>query len=469
MVCMAAGIRIQLAIGAFLLVLVRVDVSAQATKAYSHGEPTAFEQYMLELLNSARSDPAAAVSRLGIGLNDGLSPGTIAAAPKPPLAFHRLLVDSARGHSSWMLAAQTFSHTGIDGTSPTDRASRAGYGFPAAENIGYQTASAAPDYATMTRAIHDSLVRSAGHRRNIMDSAYSLVGIGLRPGIFEGWNSLMGTQNFSAGGATDDSGPFIVGVAYADHNTNGAYDPGEGLGSLSVQTSLGGYHAVTSSSGGYCIPIVPLATNTATVPLPFAVGPDSWSAAESYDKTYRAQEIAASANTNVQVVWSGGLLPAPVTGTLTIKQPTRINFRLQGTNGQFYDRTMVTAESVKADLVVPAPAHAASVKLLPRRRTVTAGKPCKLVVVVGNNSTNAQTIPVYLGSSDPEKIPAPGYTNVIVRGKRSEKQKAATARVSFGFVVPTNALGAVQITASVGGGVAGAVTALKVVPPRTGR
>lgn len=50
-------------------------------------QPSAYEQYMLELVNRARLNPEAEANRLGIGLNDGLSPNTISVDPKQPLAF----------------------------------------------------------------------------------------------------------------------------------------------------------------------------------------------------------------------------------------------------------------------------------------------------------------------------------------------------------------------------------------------
>jgi len=36
-------------------------------------EPTAYEQYLLELVNRARFNPLGEASLLGIGLNDGLA------------------------------------------------------------------------------------------------------------------------------------------------------------------------------------------------------------------------------------------------------------------------------------------------------------------------------------------------------------------------------------------------------------
>ena len=66
-------------------------------------QPTAEEQYLLELVNRARQNPTAEAQLYGISLNEGLSPGTISETPKPPLAFNLNLIDAAREHSQWML------------------------------------------------------------------------------------------------------------------------------------------------------------------------------------------------------------------------------------------------------------------------------------------------------------------------------------------------------------------------------
>ena len=51
-------------------------------------EPNDYEQYLLELINRGRADPAAEAARYGIDLNEGLSPGTISSDPKQPLAVN---------------------------------------------------------------------------------------------------------------------------------------------------------------------------------------------------------------------------------------------------------------------------------------------------------------------------------------------------------------------------------------------
>lgn len=84
---------------------------------------------MLELINRARLDPQAEAARFGISLNNGLAEGTISSAPKAPLAFNSDLNESAAGHSSWMLAADVFSHTGSGGSNSATRMKNAGYVF----------------------------------------------------------------------------------------------------------------------------------------------------------------------------------------------------------------------------------------------------------------------------------------------------------------------------------------------------
>ena len=104
-------------------------------------EPTAYDQFLLELINKARANPTAEASRLGINLNQGLNAGQISTAPKQPLAFNGDLVDAAHKHSKWMLDTDTFSHTGSGGSSFTTRMKAEGYVFSgswtAGENISW--------------------------------------------------------------------------------------------------------------------------------------------------------------------------------------------------------------------------------------------------------------------------------------------------------------------------------------------
>src|SRR5687767_10501834 len=50
--------------------------------------PTAFEQYVIELINRARANPSAEAKRYGIDLNEGLAGGTISSGARQPLAIN---------------------------------------------------------------------------------------------------------------------------------------------------------------------------------------------------------------------------------------------------------------------------------------------------------------------------------------------------------------------------------------------
>ena len=218
-------------------------------------QPTAFEQYFLELVNRDRADPGAAAQRYGIGLNDGLSAGTISATAKQPLAFNPALIDAARGHSGWMLATDTFSHTGANGSSPGDRMGAAGYGFTGSwtwgENIAIQWGGATAITATQVDSFAGGLFRSAGHRTNILNDAFREVGIGLAAGEYKGAAGVTATQDFARSG----TGAFLTGVAFDDRDGDRFYDPGEGLGGITVKVSSGGTVLQTSTwdAGGYQI------------------------------------------------------------------------------------------------------------------------------------------------------------------------------------------------------------------------
>ena len=82
--------------------------------AYDHGNPSNAEQYLVELINRARSDPAAEAARYGIDLNEGLRPGTLSPAPRAPLPFNPMSLKAAAEHAEWLLPQHPFpSHPRI--------------------------------------------------------------------------------------------------------------------------------------------------------------------------------------------------------------------------------------------------------------------------------------------------------------------------------------------------------------------
>jgi hypothetical protein len=229
--------------------------------------PSDLEQYMVELINHARANPAVQASLYGIDLNEGLTPGSISAAAKQPLAINPVLVASATSHTQEMLQTQVFSHAGADGSSPYDRELAAGYNFAGSwgwgENIAYRSNSAAvpPPDATAVLEEQDLFVDGGetgrGHRVNLLNPAFKEIGVGAQEGFFNGANALMTTEDF----AYSTGNSFLTGVVFNDANHNGFYDPGEGLAGVNISAVRVGAGAVNStqswSSGGYTLQLAP--------------------------------------------------------------------------------------------------------------------------------------------------------------------------------------------------------------------
>ena len=111
-----------------------------------------------------------------------------AAAGCGPVRADARLAQAAAAHSADMASQAYFSHTSLDGSSPWDRARRAGYEWPSAENIAAGNASAE---ATM-----DQLMNSPGHRDNILNCAHKAVGVGRATGgpYRYYWTQLFGSR-----------------------------------------------------------------------------------------------------------------------------------------------------------------------------------------------------------------------------------------------------------------------------------
>jgi serralysin len=195
-------------------------------------QATAFEQLMLELVNAARARTGA-----------------------QPLAFNSALNTSADRHSDWMIATDTFSHTGSGGSSPTQRMTKAGYKFSgtwaSAENIAWASTRAPSGYQDEVQLLHKNLMNSPGHKANILKGTFREIGIGFDTGAFQGWNGAFVTENFARSG----SKIFLTGVALGDRDGDRFYDVGEGLGGLTVTAvgSSGARAATTGAAGGYSL------------------------------------------------------------------------------------------------------------------------------------------------------------------------------------------------------------------------
>lgn len=216
---------------------------------------SAAEQYALELINRARLDPAAEAIRYGVSLNAGLSAGTISTDARQVLAPNQELHVSAHAHSDWMLETNTFSHTGVDDSTPGVRMNQAGYLFEGSwgwrENLAWSGTSGTMDLEAAIDGHHEGLYLSAGHRTNTFATTIREVGIAQVGGDFVqdgvAYDSSMLTVNFAHSG-TD---VFVTGVAFDDRDGDDFYSIGEGLGGIWFEAD--GARVTTEQAGGYGI------------------------------------------------------------------------------------------------------------------------------------------------------------------------------------------------------------------------
>jgi len=120
------------------------------------------EQRMLQLVNQAR-----------------------AAEGLPPLKANAKLGESAAGHLGWMIAKRSLAHRFPGEGDLTSRVAATGLRFNAsAENVAF---------ATDWEDLHPGLMKSPGHRANILSPKYDEVGIAIGRGI-DGYYAV---QNFA--------------------------------------------------------------------------------------------------------------------------------------------------------------------------------------------------------------------------------------------------------------------------------
>ena len=211
-------------------------------------EPTAYAQYMLELINLVRGDPTVGAARLSIYLNEGLAPDRISSAAKQPLAFSPFLVNAAQDRSTWMIAHNLLP---------------APAGAPENNASTPMPALGVPNVLAATSKLHSDLFCDTGvpgrlDRLNLMDPDFQEVGISLISHVFQGVDSVVCTQDF----AFSNQLPFITGVVFQDDLVlrDYFYTPGEALGGVTVtavQQGAGGatFTTKTFASGGYSLQV----------------------------------------------------------------------------------------------------------------------------------------------------------------------------------------------------------------------
>ncbi len=289
--------------------------------------PTDAEQYMLELINRARANPAAEGQRLvALAGSDpmlrratarwdlGLFSRTISSyAPEPPLAFNPRLIDAALAEDASMLAKNSQQHSpagfltnptvAVDGDGLAYYPTGSG-GWATGENIfAYaQGVAATPTaYADYFEAgfLLDWGNPDFGHLKNLLAPGpaeanfaagiypFNEVGVGLVTGVTPTVPPPSNPSNPANGGlnvgpaiVTQEFGwrqgtSFLTGTFFIDYQGTHLYSPGEGLGSVTIRAvgtaGQGTFATQTWSSGGYSLALPPGTYQvTASGPLPGA-------------------------------------------------------------------------------------------------------------------------------------------------------------------------------------------------------
>jgi Ca2+-binding RTX toxin-like protein len=216
---------------------------------------SAQEQFMIELVNRARLDPAGEAELLGVALNKGVSAQRISAQSYQPLAVNQSLSQSSDAHSRWMLRNETVSHRGDAGSNAGDRIGSAGYDLGRnatwSENVAFRASSGTLNKTAAIIEQHISLFESPLHRLNMFKTTVAEIGVGQAVGNFMGYQASLVTQNFAA----RNKSVFLTGVAYTDRNGDDFYSIGEGK--RGVVFSVADQQSRSLAAGGYAVEISP--------------------------------------------------------------------------------------------------------------------------------------------------------------------------------------------------------------------
>jgi uncharacterized protein YkwD len=315
---------------------------------------------MLQLINEARTNPAAAAAQITSPSN--LTPDVQAtlkyynvnlqqvkqtignATPQPPLAWNQALANAAQGQSQYQANNQVQSHTGANGSTSLQRIEQAGYSNPTsnAENA-YAYASSVME--SMQAFLIDWGVPSDGHRINIQQpgvsaqNAYTSVGIGIvqTNSSNPSYGPMVVTQDFGSQANTQAQ---VVGVAYYDNSHTGFYLPGEGQGNVQIDAVNLKTGAVSSTqtwdSGGYELPLAPgqyriiaslndQVIQTATITVNNLNVEQDFILTNTWQRGTRESAIAAAQPVVAPIVTTPSTPPSPARGALealTSTQPT---------------------------------------------------------------------------------------------------------------------------------------------------
>lgn len=148
-----------------VLLIATLVGSAKSTRAQTNVLSASVRIYLPLVL--AQAAPAPTFEEQVIGL---VNQERAKLANCPALNHNLQLAAAAEGHSLDMANQNYFSHTGSDGSSPSSRASAAGYPLPVGENIAAGQAT--------PQDVVNAWLSSPGHRANMLDCSYRSLGVG---------------------------------------------------------------------------------------------------------------------------------------------------------------------------------------------------------------------------------------------------------------------------------------------------
>jgi uncharacterized protein YkwD len=226
----------------------------------------AVERALLAVINTARKDPALAL------LNAGIDPikaaeiygkrGWDLTDPLPPLAWNERLNKTAAAHNRDMRDRNYFSTFSLDGLTPLDRVTAAGYDpVHVGESLGILwVGKGAPEDAgalAMARRLYAQMLKidadpDSGADRNLFSPSVTEVGIGVAAIFQDGDGQPIGYAVVADFARPRDERSFVVGTVYEDRNHNGLMDDDEGTPGMKIIANpgySGMWQTVTAQSG----------------------------------------------------------------------------------------------------------------------------------------------------------------------------------------------------------------------------
>jgi uncharacterized protein YkwD len=252
-------------------------------KSVGGQHPDGNEQQIVWLMNRARTNPTSEGNWLAESTDPEIAGGRdyfnvnlnvlknefASYAAKPPAAFDVRLYNAAKAHSDDLVARDAQDHTG-------QYARVTSAGFTCAGGTGYTYRGSVFSYASTALNAHaawnidwgpspDGMQSERGHRKAVMSIDGEYTNMGVAAVYEDDDNTDVGlyvtTANYChAGNVANHYNRFIVGTVWQDLDEDQQYDPGEGIGGVTVMPDQGLFYAVTGASGGYAIPITQAGT-----------------------------------------------------------------------------------------------------------------------------------------------------------------------------------------------------------------